>query len=168
MWFWFSNILLRMFSACIHVLPDTSLSTCGVTSSPDPQPGMVWYDMMWYGLSMLNPLFHPPTIPSSKFSISLVLVVCFVCCNCCRVLLAPIYATIGWLLAWKLQCHRGAIWRCIYVCAVVVSLITAHLFEIRYFTPGVVVFCLNLPKVRQIGCAMSFLLSRRLVFLPVL
>lgn len=103
---------------------------------------------------MLNPLLQPPTIPSSKFSISLVLLVCFVCCNCCRVLLAPIYATIGWLLAWKLQCHRGAIWRCIYVCAVVVSLITAHLLEIRYFTPGVVVFCLNLPKVRQIGCAM--------------
>jgi alpha-1,2-glucosyltransferase len=63
-----------------------------------------------------------------------------------RILLAPVYAMCGAFSTWKLRERRGPLWITIFAVAAILSLVPAHLFEPRYFTPGLVLAQLNMPS----------------------
>lgn len=62
-------------------------------------------------------------------------------------LLAPVYALCCLVVLSKLSRSRGIIWILIFLAAVLLTLIPAHLFEFRYFTPAAMVAVLNMPEV---------------------
>ena len=48
----------------------------------------------------------------------------------------------------RLSQSRGVLWLLIYLVAVCITLLPAHLFEFRYFTPGAILALINMPPVR--------------------
>ena len=61
----------------------------------------------------------------------------------CRVAMAPIYYIPISILITRLMQYKGLLWLLIYLVAAILSLVPAHLFELRYFTPGIVIAMIN-------------------------
>jgi hypothetical protein len=72
-------------------------------------------------------------------------------CHCvhARVLLGPVYTLFLLVVLRRLSRARGAVWLAIYLVAVCITLLPAHLFEFRYFTPGAVIALINMPPVSR-------------------
>mmetsp|Transcript_19534 Transcript_19534/g.18868 ORF Transcript_19534/g.18868 Transcript_19534/m.18868 type:complete len:540 (+) Transcript_19534:194-1813(+) len=66
-----------------------------------------------------------------------------------RLFLSPLYYTCSWWSLSRLVQGRGFIWLSIYVVALVVTLVPAHLLELRYFTPAIVIAVINLPEIGE-------------------
>lgn len=64
-----------------------------------------------------------------------------------RLCLGPVYTLCLFVVSRRLSEARGAVWLLIYLVAVCITLLPAHLFEFRYFTPGAVIALLNMPPV---------------------
>ncbi len=64
--------------------------------------------------------------------------------------LIPLYVVIIFAVLNQLFTTRGFIWIVVYLIAVGLALLPAHLFEFRYFTPGVVIAFLNISSVKLI------------------
>ena len=60
-----------------------------------------------------------------------------------RVLLTPLYYYLILSVIGRLRQFRGPIWISIYLLAAFLTLIPSRLLEIRYFTPGLLLFVLN-------------------------
>lgn len=60
-----------------------------------------------------------------------------------RILLTPIYYFLIIRVMIHLRQRRGPIWIMIYLVATLTTLLPASLLELRYFTPGVLIFVLN-------------------------
>ena len=60
-----------------------------------------------------------------------------------RILLSPLYYYLILRVISRVRQYRGPIWISIYLLAAFLTLIPASLLEIRYFTPGVLIFVLN-------------------------
>ena len=57
----------------------------------------------------------------------------------------------------KLSESRGIVWILIFATAVVLTLVPAHLFELRYFTPAAVVAVLNMRQVSSVRDTCDYL-----------
>jgi alpha-1,2-glucosyltransferase len=70
-----------------------------------------------------------------------------------RLLLTPPYFISAVSICLVLREARGSVWVFIFIVAAVLTLVPAHLFELRYFTPAVTIAILNLPapKSPQVG-----------------
>jgi hypothetical protein len=66
-----------------------------------------------------------------------------------RLFLSPLYYVCAWWSLSRLLHGRGFIWLSIYVVALVVTLVPAHLLELRYFTPAIVIAVINLPEIGE-------------------
>jgi hypothetical protein len=62
-------------------------------------------------------------------------------------MLVPVYALLIKIIIDKVLASRGSLWAIIYSLAAAITLIPAHLFEFRYFTPGAVILYLNIAQV---------------------
>jgi alpha-1,2-glucosyltransferase len=70
-----------------------------------------------------------------------------------RIAISPLYyACFLWTIG-SLQRARGTIWVLIYLTALFLTTVPAHLLEPRYFTPGVVVAILNMPPWETKNCS---------------
>ena len=65
-----------------------------------------------------------------------------------RVALIPIYAVGILIVINQFYLSRGSLWIFVYLIAVVLALLPAHLFEFRYFTAGIVIGYLNIPSLK--------------------
>ena len=63
-----------------------------------------------------------------------------------RIALAPAYS-FALCLVYRNLTHKGHLWMAIYVIAVVLTLVPAHLFELRYFVPACVIAVLHVKNV---------------------
>lgn len=70
-----------------------------------------------------------------------------ICFYLLRLILGPIYAVCLWVITRRATQSRKSIWLLIYAIAACLTLLPAHLFEFRYFTPGAIIALLNMPTV---------------------
>lgn len=75
-----------------------------------------------------------------------------------RIMLVPFYAFSLFFVSDRLLMRRGPIWILIFTVAVCLTLLPAHLFEPRYFNPGVLLSVLNFPVESKFVRRLSILI----------